>query len=335
MRRMRSIVVAAALAQLVVAAPALAGELARAKQMIGQQRYSDAIRPLEKFTRQFPDDPEGWKLLASCYENVFPPRVEDDNHALTMANQAYNLRTGMLTTFRHVGPSSEYEKLVADDPQDPESNLLLALAYMVNDRAFAKAKPVLDHLAELGVPANLADPYHDALGLYDLSAHQWDLARKEFNSALQGDNSELSLAFLQQVDKDEQSVQAADQAEANSPAVRFKQLVAGAQGFVQQNNPVAAVDLLRDALNIEPNDTGAQNLLAQAKQQGALQLYDEGRQLVTQKDYADAYDKFSKAIEFDPTNASASIALDFARKMLNQPKVIMKRVPVSSSGAGE
>lgn len=317
---------------LLPALPAWAGEIASAKQMVDQGRYSDAIGGLEQFTSEFPDDPEGWSLLAKCYENVF--RVDAENRALERADEATTDRAAMLQTLQHIGDSAMYAKLVADDPSNFENNLLLALAYLVNDKAPAKAKPVLDHMAALGVPDRLAPSYRDAMGLYLMDTQHWDQARQELNSAVHGNISDISLALLHQVDVLEQQAQGAEAAKENSPDARFAQLMAGAQGFIKQNNNVAAVDLIEDALSIKPADASAQSLLTQAKTQGAVELYDQGKQMVDQKDYADAYDKFDKALKFDPTNASASLGLDFARKMLdkqNQPKVIMKRIEVPGS----
>ncbi|MBU6427537.1 MAG: tetratricopeptide repeat protein, partial [Cyanobacteria bacterium REEB65] len=307
------------------------GELAHAQELIGQGRWDDAAHLLEDYTKKFPDAPDGWKLLAKCYENVFPPRVEDENRALDAEDQAQTQRSAMATTFQNVGSSARYQQLVQDDPLNAENTFFLALSYLVNDKNYTAAKSALDQVASLGIPADLDDQFHDAMGLYWMGVKDWDKARKELQIAENGSDNELALSLMQDLDKlQANSTTQSEQAE-NDPTTRFNELVTGARQFMDQNDDVAAVDLLQDALKLKPDDAGAQAMLAGAKRQGAIELYLQGKQLVDTHQYAEAYGKFDKAVTFDSTNASASLALEYVQKKLAQqdrPKVIRKRVEI-------
>ena len=80
----------------------LAGELAKARGLMESGHYQDAIPVLEKFTKTFPNEPRGWSLLADCYQNVFPPLVEEAGKALARRDQAQNIRSAALTTFQRI-----------------------------------------------------------------------------------------------------------------------------------------------------------------------------------------------------------------------------------------
>jgi tetratricopeptide (TPR) repeat protein len=276
--------------------------------------------------------------LARAYENVVPPRVDDAGRAHERQQLAENRRNLILQTFTKVEPSSLYEKQMLDDPQDAMNNLLLAIAYLVNDQNSDGAKKMLEKVQDIGVTEEIEEPYHEAWGTYFELTKEWDKARKEFQTAKRKATTTFAMNKLREVDKLEREDLQKQEAAANDPEKvidkRFTELVSGAKAMISDSQAENAVDLLEEAVRIRPNNTEAVVMLAETKRQASLDLYMAGKLLVDQLNHAEAYDKFEKAVRFDPSNASASMGLEHVKKRLaelDKPKTIRRFVQASGS----
>lgn len=339
MRRSVGLALAAALfAGLLFPTDVLAGELARARGLMEAGQYRDAIPVLEKFTRTFPNEPRGWALLADCYQNVFPPLVDEAGKALASRDRAQNVRIANLTSFQGLESTEIYQRLVADEPQDVQNNLLLGVALLQKEKDLDGARKQLERVNRLGVPADLREAYYNAWGLLYIERKDWENARKAFSVAKR--TSTFALAKLQEVDRLEAAERKAIEAAENDPEriaeKRFGELMTEARTMVREGRHEAAVDLLEEALRLRPQDAEATTMLGEARLAASIDLYWEGKKLVDATSHAEAYDKFEKALRYDPTNASASLGLEHVKKKLQEmdrPQVIRRWVPASSGSA--
>jgi tetratricopeptide (TPR) repeat protein len=327
----RALLLALAMA-LTVPTAAYAGELAKARGHMESGQYQDAIPVLEKFTKSFPNEPRGWSLLAECYQNVTPPLVNETHVALGRKDSAQNRRTAIFSGFTGVEGTSVYQRLVQDEPQDVQNNMLLAISLILNDHDLDAAKKQLDKLGKLGVGSDLKDAHYNVWGLYFLEQKNWEQARKMFNVAKR--SSTFALGKLQEVDKAEAEQNREREAAENDPAriaeKRFNELMAESRTMVRESRNEAAVDLLEEAVRLKPGDVESQTMLNEAKVGASADLYWDGKKLVDSKRYAEAYDKFDRSLQLDPTNASASIAFQFVKKELDEldkPQVIRRYIP--------
>jgi tetratricopeptide (TPR) repeat protein len=337
MRRTQGWTLALALsAGLLLPSAAWAGELARARGLMESGQYQDAIPILEKFTKTFPNEPRGWALLADCYQNVFPPMVNEAGTALARKDNAQNKRQAALSTFSSLEGTGVYQRLVADEPQDLQNNLLLGIALITNDHDPDAAKKQLDRTTKLGVTSDLRDAFYNAWGLYYIEVKEWENARKMFTVAKR--TSTFALGKLQEVEKLESAQRKEQEAAENDPARiaerRFNQLMTEARTMVREGRHEAAVDLIEDALRLKDGDSEAQTMLAESKLAASSDLYWQGKKLVDASQHAEAYSKFDRALQLDPTNASASLGLEHVKKKLdddNKPQVIRRFIPATGS----
>lgn len=338
-RRTLGLAMALALtAGLLFPAGVFAGELAKARGLMESGQYQDAIPVLEKFTKTFPNEPRGWALLADCYQNVFPPLVDDAGKALARRDRAQNVRTANLTTFQGIEPTGVYQRLVADEPQDVQNNLLLGVALMQKEKDPDGARKQLEKVSRLGVTPDLREPYYNAWGLLYIELKEWENARKAFTVAKR--SSTFALAKLQEVDKLESAERREREAAENDPALiaqkRFNELMTEARTMVREGHNEAAVDLLEEALRLKAGDQEALTMVAEARMAASVDLYWEGKKLVDAISHAEAYDKFEKSLRYDPSNASSSLGLDHVKKKLqdmDKPQVIRRWVPAASGSA--
>lgn len=314
----------------------LAGEMAKARGLMESGQYQDAIPVLEKFTKTYPNEPRGWSLLADCYQNVFPPLVEEAGKALARRDRAQNVRTTILTTFQGVESTGVYQRLVADEPQDVQNNLLLGVAQIVVDKDAESGKKQLERVGRLGVTGDLREAYYNAWGLLYIELKDWENARKAFTVAKR--SSTYALAKLQEVDKLESVERKEREAFENDPAKiaekRFNELMTESRTMVREGHHEAAVDLLEEALRLKATDNEATTMFAEAKISASIDLYWDGKKLVDGAQHAEAYDKFEKSLRYDPTNASASLGLEHVKKKLSdmdKPTIIRRFIPAASS----
>ncbi len=322
-----------ALAMTLILPPAaFAGELAKARGYMESGQYQDAIPILEKFTKTFPNEPRGWSLLADCYQNIMPPLVNEAGMALSRKDNAQNRRAAIFANFSGIEGTSVYQRLVADEPQDVQNNLLLAVALIRNDVDLDAAKKQLDRTGKLGVGADLRDALYNAWGLYFIERKDWENARKMFTVAKR--NSTFALGKLQEVERLESAQTREREKAENDPAYiaekRFGELMTESRTMVREGRNEAAVDLLEEAVRLKPGDLESQTMLGEAKMAASADLYWDGKKLVDGKRYAEAYDKFDRSLQLDPTNASASVAFQFVKKELDdqdKPQVIRRFIP--------
>ena len=103
--------------------------------------------------------------------------------------------------------------------------------------------------------------------------------------------------------------------------------------MAREGRSEAAVDLLEEALRLKATDPEATTMVSEARVSASIDLYWEGKKLVDGASHAEAYDKFEKSLQYDPTNASASLGLEHVKKKLSdmdQPRVIRRFIPASS-----
>lgn len=329
--KFRALFLALAIA-LTVPTAAMAGELAKARGYMEAGQYQDAIPILEKFTKTFPNEPRAWGLLADCYQNVFPPLVHEAGQALARKDSAQNRRIAIFSTFTGIEGTMVYQRLVADEPQDVQNNLLLAIALLQNEHDVEATKKQLDRTGKLGIGADLRDALYNTWGLYFIELKDWENARKMFNVAKR--NSTFSLGKLQEVEKLEAAQNREREAAENDPKrileKRYQELMTESRTMLREGRNEAAVDLLEETVRLKPGDLESQTMLGEAKIAASADLYWEGKKLVDGKRLVEAYDRFDRSLQLDPTNASASIAFQFVKKELDdrdKPQVIRKFIP--------
>ena len=330
--------VAAGSLSLALAGPAFAGQLADARRAMQRQDYDRAIDILTEYTGRFPNEPRGWGLLAESYQNIFPPKVSESADALDRKGAAENRRNQIFQSFQKLEPSTLYQKMIKDDPEDPVANLLLAIALVVNDRDGQRAKAQLERFLDLGVPGDLVDAKLGASGLIYMATKQWDEARMAFVELKQRTGSTFAMVKLREADRLEAEDRAAQDAAANDPSRvaerRYQELLQGAKGMIAEGDSAGAVELLEEAIKLRPEGKEAGPLRDEARIQGAKELFAKGKRLTDDGKYAQAYGFFEQAIQLDPTNQDAVLGLKHVQKSLSElegPKVIRRIVSASES----
>lgn len=317
---------------------AWANDLARARQMLESAQYRDAVEVLRRYTTTFPNDPEGWKLLADAYTNDFPPQVDLAGRALDAHHKAANKRAAIFTNFKNLDNPGVYKKLLDADPQSIQNNLLLAISQIVVEKDLVAAQLQLERIKRLGVTDDLRDAYFNTVGLYHLEAKDWNEARKAFQVAKR--TSTFALGKLEETDRLAALEKREQELAANDPAKitekRFAELMTEARTMVQEGRYEAGVDLLEEAVRLKPLDEEASTMMIEAKIAASSELFVAGKKLVDVQRHAEAYDKFDRALQLNPNNASASLGLEHVKKRLvelDRPQVIRRFIPAASTSA--
>jgi tetratricopeptide (TPR) repeat protein len=163
-------------------------------------------------------------------------------------------------------------------------------------------------------------------------------AQEAFRRAKRFSTNPFPLKKLQEIEgvlsAQNQRVESAQNDPSSMVDTRFGQLMQATREMLKEGQIEAAEEILEEAVRLHPDDSEARKLLAETKYQASLSLFDEGKKLVDQKQHAEAYDKFDKAVRLDPENASASLGLDYVKKKLaeeERPKVIRRMIPATGS----
>ena len=258
--------------------------LDRAKKDISSGNPDDAVKALEKYLQEHPDDKEAQKLLDQAKKAVEKERAD---------------KADRMDEAREAIKNGDYEKaarilndILKDDPNNAEAKNLLAQ----NDAAKAQAERAR------------ADKLAEAKRLIENG--EYDKAQKILDDLLK-DNPNDSEA--KKLSNDAKAKKAADEKNASDAITQAKNDIAG-------GNYDKAIAELNRILKDDPNNAEAKKLLEEAKAKKAAAEKAETDAKIAQAkkdvgngDYEKAIAALNQILKDDPNNAEAKKLLEEAK----------------------